>query len=133
MPNQAYSDVTTDAEQLLTASTANPALQPIVEKHRPQIEGALGEIKTLKALQKTLTADKQKTTQDLQAAMKRLKELIIFLRAAIRGDMGPRTEKLVEYGMTPLRQRGRKAKPAGEGESAKRRSTSGSEKLAGEP
>ena len=124
MPNQAYSDVTTDAEQILKSTAANPDLQPIVEKHRPQIEEELGTIKALKILQKTLTADKQKTTQDLQAAMKRLKEKLIFLRAAIRGDMGPRTEKLVEYGVTPLRQRGRKAKPAGEGESAKRRSTS---------
>ena len=133
MPNQSYSDVTTDAEQILTSSSANPSLPPIVEKHRPQIEEKLKEIKTLKALQKTLTADKQKTTQDLQAALKRLKEKLIFLRAAIRGDIGPRTEKLVEYGITPLRKPGRKAKPAGEGESAKRRSTSGPEKLAGEP
>ena len=130
MPNQAYSDVTTDAEQVLTSTAANPDLQPIVEKHRPEIEGTLKEIKTLKALQKTLTADKQKVTQDLQAALKNLKELLIFLRAAIRGEVGPRTEKLVEYGITPLRKAGRKAKPAGEGESAKRRSTSEPEKSA---
>ena len=130
MPNQAYSDVTTDAEQILTSTAANPDLQPIVEKHRPQIEEKLKEIKSLKALQKTLTADKQRASQDLQAALKHLKELLIFLRAAIRGDMGPRTEKLVEYGITPLRKLGRKAKPAGEGESAKRRSTSELEKNA---
>ena len=123
MPNHAYSDVTTDAEQLLTSTLANPGLQPIVAKHRPQIEESLEEIKNLKGLQMTLTADKQKATQDLKAALKRLTELLIFLRAAIRGDMGPRTEKLVEYGIVPLRQRGRKAKPSGEGESAKRRST----------
>jgi hypothetical protein len=121
MPNQAYSDVTTDAEQILTSAAANPALQPIVEKHRLPIEEVLKEIKALKALQKTLTADKQKTSKDLQAAMRRLKELLIFLRAAIRGDIGPRTEKLVEYGITPLRQRGRKAKSTGEGETAAKR------------
>ena len=116
MPNQAYSDVTTDAEQILKSTAANPDLQPIVEKHRPQIEEDLKEIKALKALQKTLTADKQKTSKDLQAALKRLKELVIFLRAAIRGDIGPRTEKLVEYGIAPLRKRRGKAKPAGEPE-----------------
>ena len=123
MPNQSYSDVTTEAEQLLTSTSSNPGLQPIVEKHRPPIEENLEEIKDLKALQKTLTADKQKATQDLQASLKRLQERLIFLRAAIRGDIGPRTEKLVEYGITPLRKRGRKAKPAGEGKSAKQRST----------
>jgi hypothetical protein len=91
-PRRAYSDITTDAAQILTSTAANPDLQPIVEKHRPQIEEELNTIKALKTLQKTLTADKQKTTQDLQAALKRLKELVIFLRAAIRGDIGPRTE-----------------------------------------
>ena len=116
MPNQAYSDVTTDAEQALASISANPVLEPIAKKHRPQIEEELNAIKALKILQKTLTADKQKTTQDLQAALKRLKERLIFLRAAIRGDMGPRTEKLVEYGIKPLRKPGRKAKPAGEPE-----------------
>jgi len=130
MPNQAYSDVTTDAEQILTSTAANPDLQPIVEKHRPQIEEALKEIKVLKTLQKTLTADKQRVTQNLQTALRRLKELVIFLRAAIRGDIGPRSEKLVEYGIAPLRKSGRKAKPASEGESAKRRSTSEPETLA---
>jgi hypothetical protein len=117
MPNHAYSDLTTDAEQILTSAAANPDLQPVVEKHRPQIEGELGGIKALKALQKQLTADKQKATQDLQAALKRLEDLLISLRAAIRGDIGPRSEKLVEYGITPLRKkRGRKAKPAEEPE-----------------
>ena len=130
MPNQSYSDVTTDAEQALTSIATNPDLQPIAEKHRPLIEESLGEIKTLKSLQKALTADKQKATQDLQAALKRLQERLIFLRAAIRGDMGPRTEKLVEYGITPLRKRRGKAKPAGEGESATRSSTSEPDKNA---
>ena len=116
MPNQSYSDVTTDAEQILTTTSANPVLQPIVQKHRPQVVQTLAEIKALKTLQKTLTADKQKATQDLQASLKRLKERLIFLRAAIRGDIGPRTEKLVEYGIAPLRKRGRKTKPAGEPE-----------------
>ena len=37
----------------------------------------------------------------------------------VGGDIGPRTEKLVEYGIIPLRNRGRKAKSTGEGESAK--------------
>lgn len=111
MPNNAYSDVVTDAEGLLTASGANPSFLPSVERHRPQVEAVLGEIKTLKAAQKALTADKQKMTQDLQDALKRLKELVIFLRAAIRGDIGPRTEKLVEYGIAPLRKRGRRASP----------------------
>src|SRR5215213_6416561 len=108
MPNNAYADIVTDAEGLLSASTANPNLLPIIEKHRSQVEGVLNELKTLKVAQKTLIADKQKITQDLQDAQKRLKELLIFLRAAFLFDVGARTEKLVEYGITPLRKRGRR-------------------------
>jgi hypothetical protein len=70
------------------------------------------------ASQKTLTADKQKATQNRQVALKRPKERLIYLRAAIWGDIGPRTEKLGDYGITPLRKRRGKAKPAGEGESS---------------
>lgn len=70
-----------------------------------------GKPLALETLQKTLTADKQKASKDLQDAISRLKEQLIFLRTAIRGDIGPRTEKLVEFGIAPLRTRGRRAKP----------------------
>lgn len=109
--NASHADVVTDAEQLLSATEVNQDLVPSVEKHRTAAVQTLAEIKALKTLQKTLTADKQKATKDLQNAVRRLKELTIFLRTAIRGDIGPRTEKLVEFGIAPMRRRVRRAKP----------------------
>jgi hypothetical protein len=51
-------------------------------------------------------------TQDLKAAVRRVKDLVLHLKTAVRSDIGPRSEKLVEFNMAPLRQRPRKAKPA---------------------
>jgi hypothetical protein len=62
----------------------------------------------------TLTADKQKATQDLKAAVVEAQNLAIDGRAVIRGEVGARSEKLVEFGVAPLRRRSRKAKPAEE-------------------
>jgi hypothetical protein len=112
MPNKAsQAEVITGAEQLIAATHVNKDQLSSLEKHRAPLVQTLAEIKALKTLQKTLTADKQKTSQDLQAAIDRLREQVIFLRTAIRGEMGPRTEKLVEYGIAPLRRK-RRTKPA---------------------
>jgi hypothetical protein len=74
------------------------------------VKETLTEIKTLTTRQETLKADKQKTTQDLKAARARLRDQKIQLRAAIKGKLGPRTEKLVEFKVQPLRKRPRKTK-----------------------
>ena len=112
MPHKAsHADIITDAEQLTAATEVNQDMLPSVEKHRAPVVQTLAEIKALKTLQKTQIADKQKTTVDLRDAIRRLQEQTIFLRAAIRGDIGPRTEKLVEFGIAPMRKRGRRAKP----------------------
>lgn len=109
--NTSQADVVTDAEQVVAATEVNQHLLPSVEKHRTLVVQTLAGIKTLKTLQKTLTADKQKASKDLQNAIVRLKEQVMFLRTAIRGDIGPRTEKLVEFGIAPLRTRGRRTRP----------------------
>jgi hypothetical protein len=106
--NSSHADIVTDAEQMIAATEANQGLLPSAERHRLSVAQTLAEIKALKTLQKTLTADKQKATEDLRVAVERLKEQMIFLRTSIRGDIGPRTEKLVEFGIRPLRRRGRR-------------------------
>jgi hypothetical protein len=108
--NSSHADIVTDAEQLLAATEVNQIALSNTGNHRSQVAQTLAEIKALKTLQKTLTADKQKASSDLREAINRLKEQMIFLRSAIRGDIGPRTEKLVEFGIRPLRKRGRRTR-----------------------
>jgi hypothetical protein len=112
MPNNSsFADTVLDADQLLAAVAANADLLPAVEKHRAPLAQAVAELKELSVRQKTLTADKQQVTQDLNATMRRVKDLVLHLRAAVRSDIGPRSEKLVEFKVAPLRPRSRKARP----------------------
>ena len=72
--------------------------------------GSAAEIKVLSARQETLKADKQKATQDLRAAFDRARDQAIQVRAAVKSRLGPRTEKLVEFQMAPIRPRTRTTK-----------------------
>lgn len=103
-----------DLEQLRESIVKNLPLMPGAEKFLAPLDTALSKIRTLSVLRTTLTADKQKATQDLNAVMAEAQNLAIDVRAIIRGEVGSRSEKLVEFGVTPLRRRSRKARPAEE-------------------
>ena len=113
MPNKAsLADTILEADQAVASIAANADLLPSAEKYRLPLEAATTELKTLGVRQQTLIADKQKVTQDLKAASRRVKDLLIHLKVAVRSDIGPRSEKLVEFNVAPLRPRPRKAKVA---------------------
>jgi len=103
-----------DLEQLRESILKNLALAPAAEKFLAPLDQALAKIRSLSHHRATLTADKQKATQDLKAAVAEAQNLAIDVRAIIRGEVGARSEKLVEFGVTPLRRRSRKAAPAEE-------------------
>lgn len=110
--NMSRADTVLDADQTLAAVAVNIDLLPSTERYRLPLEEAVKELKDLSIRQQTLIADKQKVTQDLKAAERRVKDLLIHLRAAVRSDIGPRSEKLVEFNVAPLRPRTRKTKSA---------------------
>lgn len=112
MPNNSsLADTILECEQALAACAANADQLPSVERYRAPLEVATAELKTLNVRQQTLIADKQKVTQDQKEAVRLVKDLLIHLRAAVRSDIGPRSEKLVEWNVAPLRPRPRRAKP----------------------
>ena len=98
-------------EQLRESIVKHLPLMPGVERFLEPLDQTLTTIRTLSALRITLTADKQKATQDLKATVAAAQNLAIDARAVIRGQVGARSEKLVEFGVAPLRKR-RKPKPA---------------------
>lgn len=104
-------DTVMDIEQLVTAIAKNPELVPSTERFRASLEAALANIRTLIGTQKTLIADKQKVTQDLRVALQEGRNLAMNVRAIAKGEVGTRSEKLVEFGIAPLRPRTRKRKP----------------------
>jgi hypothetical protein len=108
-----------DLEQLHAAIVRNLGLVPGVETLREPLELSIANIRALSIARNTLTADKQRLTQELKAALKSTESLVIDIRAIIRGQVGSRSEKLVEFGVAPLRRRTRKPKPPEESEAAK--------------
>ncbi len=114
-----FSDTMLDLEQLRESITRHLTLVPSVERFLAPLEAVLALIRTLSATRNTLIADKQKVTQDLKAAVDAAQNLAIDARAVIRGEVGSRSEKLVEFGVAPLRRHSRKAKPVEEPDTAK--------------
>lgn len=112
-----YADVIKDAEALLIAVHENAAILPDAERSRVAFEENLGKIKEMKARQQSLTAARQEATQELGKLLKLNTDLSIRLRGAVKANLGPTSERLVQFGIAPLRKRPRKSKttpPPGE-------------------
>lgn len=90
-------------EALLAALEENLPDLPNVGEQVTTLRQKLETVKDLKGRQKSLTANRQKVTQDLNAELASGRELVIQLRILAKGQLGPRNEKLVQFGVAPLR------------------------------
>lgn len=112
MPNtSSYADVVRDWELLLAAANDNLALLGDAEPHRAALEQHLAETKALKARQDSARAARQKATQELDKKLDEGREKAMRFRAAVKANLGPKNEQLVQFGMVPLRKRGPREKP----------------------
>jgi hypothetical protein len=96
-------------QNLSTALTANATDLPHLEGHRVQLADNLGKSEDLTHQQAALTASKQEISKQLAALMVEGKKLATFLRVGVKQHYGNRSEKLVEFGLQPLRTRRQKA------------------------
>jgi phage terminase Nu1 subunit (DNA packaging protein) len=111
-----FAGIVLNLEELHAAILQNLGLVPGVEKLHEPLEAAIENIRNLSIARNTLIADKQRVTQELKAAVAEGTTLAINIRAIVRGEVGARSEKLVEFGIAPLRRRTRKPKPPEEPE-----------------
>ena len=103
-------DVMADWEELLDAVAKNPDVQPSVEPERQSLAQLLTEMQDLKARQNELRGLSQQNTQRLAAVMVQGTEAALKVRSVVKGKVGPKSELLVHFKITPLRKRKRKAK-----------------------
>ncbi len=108
--NNAFDSVVGNLQGILEAVERNPEVQPSVQEERQILTQSLTDIQGLKARQKELTALRQEATQQLNVAVSRGKEAAIRVKSVVRGKIGPRNERIVHFGLKPLRKRPRKAK-----------------------
>jgi len=111
MPNKdsSFADFTRSCDKLLTATEEHVAVLPSAGPYRTALQQVFADVRELKAHQDSLLANRQEATQDLGAIIAQCQEAVMRLRAAVRADLGPYSELLVQFGVAPLRPRKRRA------------------------
>jgi hypothetical protein len=107
-----YADILEDWEGLLEAVQRTPDLQASVEPEHQALAQSVAEVQGLKARQQELIALRQEVTQQLGVAVAKGKEVAIRVRSVVRGKIGPKSERLVHFRVSPIRKRPRKPEPA---------------------
>jgi hypothetical protein len=105
---QSFAELMEDWEALRLAVLDNAPNLPDVQRAQAAFELILPQIKEMKARQDSLTAARQEATQSLNKLLADGRELAIRLRAVVKSNLGPKSERLVQFGVAPLRKRTRK-------------------------
>jgi hypothetical protein len=79
-----------------------------LETQRQQLLSMHDEVREAAKEQATFAAAKQDATKRVQDLLGKGRKLATFLRTAVRQRYGNRSEKLVEFGLQPLRTRSRR-------------------------
>jgi hypothetical protein len=98
--------------RLLAAIEANAAELAHLETSRIKLEGLLTEAVGVNSRQGAMTASKQEASQRLLGLLNAGQRVTTVLRVSIREHYGPRSEKLAEFNLKPLRSRPRVVTPA---------------------
>jgi hypothetical protein len=92
-------------ERLLASMEANAQDFPQLETYRAQLKTKLDTARAASAQQAAMEATKQEATKSLQAMLVEGRKLATFLRNGVKQHYGDRSEKLVEFGLRPVRPR----------------------------
>lgn len=112
MPRDAYGVTTSEWEIILAAAEELREKLPDLTREVTSLKVLLGTVQNLKAQQESLTARRQATTQELHAKITEGKRIVEAIRHAAKWTIGRRSERMVHFGVAPLRKPGpRKAKP----------------------
>ena len=118
MPNiNSFADLVLDQEKLLRAFQDNAVTLSPAEPQRATVGDNLKGLQELKARQDSFAAQRQQATQELVVLMKQSREDARRLRALVKGLLGTKNERLVQFQVAPVRSRPRatvavKAAPA---------------------
>jgi hypothetical protein len=88
-----------------TATAANASELPGTETRLTSLQGVLTEVDTILSEQATFQASKQTTSQRLKTLVNQGDKLTTVLKAMAKQHYGHGNDKLVEFGIKPLRTR----------------------------
>ena len=101
-------------EKMHVAVNANPKDLSHLLDHNGQLGGKAVRIRALSAEQALLTARKQVITAEIQTLLREGNTLLDYVQTGVRQHYGLNSEKLVEFGLQPIRTKARtpKTEPA---------------------
>ena len=100
-----YADHVVDWERLISAwEDVGEDLEP-ARPQRIALSETISRVYALKAAQVSFTAQRQQVTQELQERLKIGREQARRLRGMVKGLLGTHSERLVQFGIAPLRPR----------------------------
>lgn len=114
MPNiNSFADLFRDWDQLLLAFVDSADVLAPAEPQRADLEKTRTALRDLKARQESHTALRQQMTQEVSDLVQQGREEARRLRGMVKGLMGTKNERLVQFKVAPIRGRSRKLqKPA---------------------
>jgi hypothetical protein len=107
--SQTFKNAAPDLQGLLAACREHEAILPDLTAERTFLEQGLAKATTLWERQKSFTAARQEATQQLKKTMQECFETAEKVRDLVRGTIGRRNERLVQFKVAPLRKPARKA------------------------
>ncbi|HTG31789.1 MAG TPA: hypothetical protein VLB76_02570 [Thermoanaerobaculia bacterium] len=109
MPKSSLADFMSDWETLLKNVTDTATELPDMNVYKTALEQLAERARDGIALAHSRRGFKQQETLERRSVMVEGKDAAAKLRSAIKAHFGPRSERLIQYGMTPIRKRSRKA------------------------
>jgi hypothetical protein len=103
-----FADIIRDWELLLEATNDNESVQIGAQPQREALAAALSRVKAQKAVQDSRNASRQEATQDLREMITQGRELARRLRGVAKAILGTKSERLVQFRVSPIRTRSRR-------------------------
>jgi hypothetical protein len=107
-PVAKVADLVKEGNRLVGTVRANAASLPQLQLAVDTLEALLSSIEELVIQQGTLQASKQEVSGQLRATLDNGLRHLTFVRKGVRAQFGPRSEKLIEFGIQPFRSRSRR-------------------------
>ncbi|PYQ64353.1 MAG: hypothetical protein DMF53_07680 [Acidobacteria bacterium] len=105
MPKSSLADFVTDWETLLKNVSDTAAELPNMDVYKGALDQLLASAKDGIALSHARRGLKQQETKDLRELIGKGKDAAVQLRSAIKAHFGPKSERLLQFGIKPARKR----------------------------
>jgi hypothetical protein len=98
-------------ERLAEAGQANPKLRALFHRELALLKQSAHEVRALQIKRSRLVAERQILTQECAAALAKGRDLSSRIRLAVKATLGPKDERLTQFGIKPIRRQGGRKAP----------------------